>query len=193
MPTLDQRSDVSRQHFAPLSEYLDDTWDIPDRPGFPRVLGSTLLLSALTLMPLSATSNALSEQPVADIQVMRDSTGTGGFVAVHQTKAPSLLAEQIARIHSRSGLTWSELARAFGTTRRTLHNWANGRRMSAKHVETFHDLTRLVELHDRGDPAQTRSALIAPRGNGESPLSEFLASHRPVPDRPEGFSPSELV
>jgi hypothetical protein len=196
MPRIDAAGHAPpHEYFGEWEAPYFDEWDTSSK--YSQVTAqlptSLLLATTLTLLPLTATSNASGDAPPADIQVMRDGSGTGGFVSPAPGEEPSLAAQRIVRLHIQSGLTWNELARAFGTTRRTLHNWAIGRRIGAKHVDTFRDLSLLISAHYTGNAAQTRATLITPRPDGESPLSEFLASHRRVPERPEGFSPQQLV
>jgi transcriptional regulator with XRE-family HTH domain len=146
----------------------------------------------MTIFPIGATSNATATVPPPDIQLIGNWSGAGGFLA-SIGPVESALASELTLLHHRSGLTWDELARALGTTRRTVHNWAAGRRMSAKYVPAFQGLVHLVNEYDVGHPQRTRAALITPTDGRESPLSAFLASTRVVPAKPDGFSPDEII
>ncbi len=194
MTTLEKPLDVLDHTLEPSTNTNDQWWDGDDNSGSsgPGLRGKIVLYGALSLFSLTATSNSTAITNAPDVQVARNWSTSGGFLTVanHQTSA---VAQQIENLHRRSGLTWSELARAFGTTRRTLHNWANGRRMSGRHVDTFRALIQLIDTHDKKDPEQTRAFLITPDDSGESPLSAFFAEHRSVPKNPDGFSPEQLL
>jgi hypothetical protein len=74
-----------------------------------------------------------------------------------------------------SGLTWDQVARLFGVSRRSVHFWASGAPMSAAHEEHLHHLVALLRGLDA--PAdRVRSALLSVEGG--APLLEALADRR---------------
>lgn len=54
-------------------------------------------------------------------------------------------AELLTRTHRESGLTWDQLARYFGVSRRAVHLWAAGGRMSATNEELLAHLVFAVD------------------------------------------------
>jgi hypothetical protein len=75
----------------------------------------------------------------------------------------------------RSGLTWDQLARLFGVSRRAVHSWATGSRLNASHQELLTQLTQLVNTLDSGDPQRNRDRLLAPRPGRPSLFDEVRA------------------
>jgi hypothetical protein len=75
----------------------------------------------------------------------------------------------------RSGLTWDQLARLFGVSRRSVHAWATGARLNAYHQELLTELTQLIIQIDTGDPHRNRDQLLAPRPEGPSLFDEVRA------------------
>lgn len=85
----------------------------------------------------------------------------------------SSTGEAVRELQARAGLTWQQLAKALGVSRRTLHLWANDGPMSAPHSERLAKFERLVTKHDVGDPAATRLALLRSTGSGLSAYDRF--------------------
>jgi transcriptional regulator with XRE-family HTH domain len=53
--------------------------------------------------------------------------------------------ESIQEIKRLSGLTWEELGKVFGVSRRSVHNWAMGERLTAENAEKIRQV--LANLH----------------------------------------------
>jgi transcriptional regulator with XRE-family HTH domain len=85
----------------------------------------------------------------------------------------------IQLLRERSGLTWQEIADALAVSRRAVHLWATGGRVSAPHARRIEDLARLVRKYDVGWPEQTCAGLRAPGPDGRSALSRFAEKSRP--------------
>lgn len=93
-------------------------------------------------------------------------------------------AEQIRALHEASGLTWDQIAKLFGTSRRALHMWANGGRMNATNYDTLMLLRRVVhEVAGGPTPDDRRAALMAPRtAQGRSIYDLLRAENRSSAD-----------
>jgi len=63
--------------------------------------------------------------------------------------APSVVhtssADLVRSIHDVSGLTWEQIARMFAVSRRAVHAWANGARVSARNLEALSQLAGALE------------------------------------------------
>lgn len=79
------------------------------------------------------------------------------------------------RLHEESGLTWEQLGRVFGVSRRAVHLWANGSRMNAANTETLAELVAVVRELPGTAPEQRRAELLAPGGDGRSIIDRLRA------------------
>lgn len=74
--------------------------------------------------------------------------------------AASTPSQILLDAHVASGLTWDQLARYFGVSRRAVHLWAAGGRMSAANEEMLSRLVALVDSVRELDPAARRQAIL---------------------------------
>ncbi len=102
-------------------------------------------------------------------------------------------ADAVRRIRASSGLTWDELGRALGVSRRAVHAWANGGRLNQVHAARLGALAELVEGLGEETPERARAALYAPGPGGLSPYQLFIRSFAAQGNRREGFAPWELL
>jgi hypothetical protein len=70
-------------------------------------------------------------------------------------------ALRLAQTHEASGLTWEQIARYFGVSRRAVHLWASGGRMTASNEELLIHLVRAVEAVKHLAPHDRRQALLS--------------------------------
>ena len=80
--------------------------------------------------PLQSTTGPLRFEDAIDGNAVVVGVGPSGVAA----------SDSIRSIYERSGLTWEQLARLFGVSRRAVHSWASGSRVSARHLEAIFDL-----------------------------------------------------
>jgi transcriptional regulator with XRE-family HTH domain len=78
------------------------------------------------------------------------------------------LSERVRRLHDMSGLTWDQLARAFGVSRRAVHSWAGGGRLNARNAERLEQVEQVVSDYQAENPESTRDRLLRPRREGRS-------------------------
>lgn len=128
------------------------------------------------------------------------SFGRTGPVAVRETeKSPRSevlpeTAETVRDLHSRSGLSWDELARLVGVSRRTIHNWANGATVSRANARRLTIAANIIKVADLGSPRLTRARLLAPRTGGDSQYELAVRSHGTTRISAElSLKPSELL
>ncbi|HEX4403094.1 MAG TPA: helix-turn-helix transcriptional regulator [Galbitalea sp.] len=117
--------------------------------------------------------------------IVLGSTGTGMWNAPSTTSIsvtsvlsqPSKIAlstvQLLRRLRDSTGLTWEQLAQAMGVSRRSIHNWMIGEKLSAHNVEILARLDRLVDDLRGRNVEETRIALVHPDENGVSPLDAF--------------------
>ncbi len=160
-----------------------------------RLIATPILVSAFLVFP--GTTN-VSPPTAGAIFVNADlPTGIGGFSAgvgepAERTVAPAT-AGAIQHLRARSGLTWDEIARAFGVSRRTAHAWASGSKLNQEHSARLSVLARAVDRLDAGSPELTRAAFHAPGSIGLSPYQSLIRSLAQPGNRREGFAPWELL
>lgn len=101
----------------------------------------------------------------------------------------------IRRLHNRSGLTWDQLGRFLGVSRRSVHLWASGGRVNARHTEMISDLARVVDQAPGNTVDERRSWLFSAMPGSQSPMESFLARHK-TPGTPVsgvGYTASQLI
>lgn len=75
----------------------------------------------------------------------------------------------IAELRRLAGLTWEELARLFGVSRRSVHFWASGNPLNSQNEKFLLGVHDVIVHVDRGDARATRRALLEVQ-DGESAL-----------------------
>jgi transcriptional regulator with XRE-family HTH domain len=76
----------------------------------------------------------------------------------------------IGELRRLSGLTWDQLARLFGVSRRSLHFWASGKPMAPANEERLRQILRVLRRIDRGAASANRAALLGARPDGTTPF-----------------------
>ncbi len=87
------------------------------------------------------------------------------------------MADDILRAKRVSGLTWDELARVLSVTRRTVHNWANGRPISLVREAELKKLMAFLREVDTGEASRNRSLLLADAGRGQLVIDLLRDQH----------------
>jgi transcriptional regulator with XRE-family HTH domain len=145
-------------------------------------------------------------------QTLQRTTSTGQAASL---AVPA--GEAIAELRTLSGLTWEQLARVMGVSRRSLHLWASGKALASTNEEKLARVLAVVRQLDRGTAAANRGWLLASSSEGLLPLDLLkdgaysqvialgtgpgdsltgLGMPRAVNRRPEealGSSPDELI
>lgn len=86
-------------------------------------------------------------------------------------------AHQIIELRETSGLTIDQLGRLFGVSRRSVHNWLNGKPMAPRHEEQLGYILSTVRSLPGASRQERRSQLLASRDGG----SLFQALHSTAP------------
>jgi DNA-binding XRE family transcriptional regulator len=114
--------------------------------------------------------------------------------AVASASASELLADEqeIRWVKEHSGLTWDQLGKVFGVSRRSVHLWANGGRMNQANATALREFAAAVRAVQGSSPDSTRAALLAVGPDHHSIVDTFRRRHT------EGawgspFAPEELV
>jgi transcriptional regulator with XRE-family HTH domain len=115
--------------------------------------------------------NLLPDLP--DWQFVSDETTTDPDQSSSQVRST---AAQVIRVHEVSGLTWEQLARLLGVSRRTLHSWASGARVASGNLERLSTVAAFIEPRIANSPEENRVWLVSPRGAGPSRFDELRRS-----------------
>jgi hypothetical protein len=96
-------------------------------------------------------------------------TAAGPFGQLDSAPARTT-AEAVLEIRRRSGLIWEELSDLFDVSRRSVHHWASGKVVSAKHERIIRQMLAAIRHLDRGNVAGTRALLLTTDALGISAL-----------------------
>jgi DNA-binding transcriptional regulator YiaG len=94
-------------------------------------------------------------------------------------------AEAVKSLRQESGLTWDQLGRLFGVSRRAMHLWAGGGRMNAAHTEALSAILRVVRNLPESGSIDPREALLRPGAEGRSLYDELRDRFAPDEDAPD--------
>lgn len=128
------------------------------------------ILSATTtgLAPAAATQQIIGHEP------RTAGYGSRSLVVIDAgIRSSRSSADQLLQVRESSGLTWDQLARLFGVSRRAVHHWASGDNMNAHNHELLTRLTTLVGELPGETPAEKRSELLRARDGGKSAFDLF--------------------
>jgi DNA-binding transcriptional regulator YiaG len=120
------------------------------------------------------------------------SIGDSAQPARRTRRAVAAPADLIRELHTRSGLTWEQIARLLGISRRAAHQWAAGARITSRHHELLSSAVALVEQTNTIDPIAARAVLLAPRAGRASLFDEFRQIHHTRADI-SGMPPAEAA
>lgn len=116
-----------------------------------------------TTLSWLATANTYPQGSMAmwaTIARCAESTAAGPAGQIDHVPAEST-AEAIMEIRRRSGLTWEELGELFDVSRRSVHHWANGKPVTARHDRTIRSMLAALRHLDQGSQGGTRALLLA--------------------------------
>lgn len=113
----------------------------------------------------TSTAYALPQDWERRSQGWMERTTTGAVVPSAQPAGAA-----IGELRRLSGLTWDQLARLFGVSRRSLHFWASGKPMAPSNEEHLQRVLAVVRKIDRGAAAANRALLLGVREDGSIPF-----------------------
>jgi len=121
------------------------------------------LVALLGLQAFASTSTSVSAPSHADWPVViRDPSATGvwvGEISVVKT-APEVLDE----IKHVSGLTWEQLGRIMGVSRRSIHLWLQGKPLNQANEERLHAIRQIIRSLGGRSQLEVRSRLLDKSG-----------------------------
>lgn len=97
------------------------------------------------------------------------------FASAPATTAATIPAARLTRLKADTGLTWDQIARLFGVSRRAVHQWAVGGRMSSANTELLALLERtLVTDVPAVNTLARRTSVFAADPTGQTPFERGL-------------------
>lgn len=102
-------------------------------------------------------------------------------------------AELVKELKELSGLTIDQIGRIFGVSRRSVHNWMKGSRMSSPNEERLAEL--LAQVRDLpSDTPEGRRRILLSSKNGRSLLNQWvLSAPQGEVIKVKAFTPKELL
>jgi DNA-binding transcriptional regulator YiaG len=123
------------------------------------------LVVGLILVGLGTTSTGTAAELAPPIVQARAQTNSGGIP--DSVRAPD---SDVAELRLVSGLSWDQLARLFGVSRRAVHFWVSGKPMTLANEERLYSLLSVFRKMDRGSAAENRALLFGFSERGETPF-----------------------
>lgn len=121
------------------------------------------------------------------------STGAQATYKSTANAGVSTSASQISELRERSGLTIDQLGRLFGVSRRSVHNWINGKSMAPQHEERASLVLGIINTLPGTTPQERRAHLLASR-EGKSIFHALLAQlHENATLQVSALNPRELI
>ena len=97
-------------------------------------------------------------------------TNSGVSIELREPAPPA-----IAELRRLTGLTWEQLAHLFNVSRRAVHFWASGSKMTGANGVHLKRVLETVQLIDRGSMTENRAALLATQDDGATLLDQLAA------------------
>lgn len=88
------------------------------------------------------------------------------------------VSDRLSDLKSRTGLTWDQLARLFGVSKRAVLHWNSGESMSAGHEERLTHLLSRISDAPVSDPDAVRSWLMTLDSSGTAPYQRWVNEAR---------------
>ncbi|WP_327719387.1 hypothetical protein OG381_31315 [Streptomyces sp. NBC_00490] len=175
-------------------------FDILKNPG-PRVwiagFACAATIATSTFVGSSvAEALSLSEQTTSPAFASPEEESITAEQRTSEVEVVPLSAEELVKlIHDESGLTWEQLSRVLGVSRRSVHLWASGGRVNARHGEMLVRLAEIIKAAPVVDPSRVRAWLFASRPGEGSPLEIFQEQYRKrgAPVQGVGYTPAQLL
>lgn len=164
--------------------------------------GALLLFATAGTLSVGAPSHEMSyvsyarpgTGPVLDLStVLRVPTPTATIGEDTATAATVSEAELVRWLHEASGLTWDQLGRVFGVSRRAVHLWANGGRLNAGNAARLAEFVQIVRELPARNAIDRRAHLLAAGRDGRSIVDRMRDRGRDGDISASPWSPAQLL
>lgn len=200
-----------REYRDQVAEYKFSEFGTGASPTYSHASKSASLLMAAGLAALGGLAGTSIGGNYGAIQPLMavNRTDQGAFAALVRSKtAPTPQRgfnaesrsdrEEVTWIKAHSGLTWDQLGKVFGVSRRAVHMWANGGRLNesnARRLRTFAAIVRRLESETTAGatPEVIRARLLQVEADGLSIVDRLRREHSSGPTWGAPFGPERLV
>lgn len=169
----------------PTCAVRDETTSGETGPGFAKMtfiaLTSMTAATGLLCHPVIGTADfatsspvfLVSDQPRWSADLWGQTTPSSVLALNASTAVVRSDQDEILWVKEKSGLTWDQLGKVFGVSRRAVHLWANGGRMNEPNAQVLRNFAAAVATHQGGSPEKTRAALLVHEGGLASIVDTF--------------------
>jgi transcriptional regulator with XRE-family HTH domain len=130
------------------------------------------MLGSLRAQLIAGGTSALSAPNDAPLSFLAEAAGTSVWVGT--VSAPESAPVVLDELKDMTGLTWDQLARVMGVSRRSIHLWLNGRPLSAEKEERLHEIAHVVRTLAGKSQIETRTRMLDKSG-GQSVFDQLIA------------------
>jgi hypothetical protein len=117
------------------------------------------LLHLFWIQAAVRATTAFSVVPRRELVLLIDPSATSG-AHVWIEPATQTAREVLNEIKGASGLTWDQVARIMGVSRRSVHMWLNAKPMASENEERVHRVRQIIGQLGRRSQLETRSRLL---------------------------------
>lgn len=119
--------------------------------------------AAITVSPWTSAPQVVNERqlfPSTEPPLVLERSLPTGDLVITRSVVHTSSADLVRSIHDISGLTWEQIAKMFTISRRAVHSWANGARVSARNLEALSQLAGALEGRRGFSPDDNRIWLL---------------------------------
>ena len=138
---------------------------------FARQLQEPLIVGVI-VVGIGTSTQALPA--ILAFQAARPQQQTNSGVSIELREPVPTVIVELRRL---TGFTWEQLAHLFNVSRRSVHFWASGSKMTAANRAHLDGVLDTVRLIDRGSITENRAALLATRDDGATLLDQLAAGN----------------
>jgi DNA-binding transcriptional regulator YiaG len=179
--------------------YMNQPWP------YARKAGASLLLTGVAMLSGLVGTSAGQYVSIGPV-VMVGRTARGEFAPIVAPTRETLShrvgstesrsdREEITWIKEHSGLTWDQLGKVFGVSRRAVHMWANGGRLNESNARRLREFSATIRAIDSSEatPDAVRGRLLEIGPDGLSIIDRLRREHSAGPSWGAPFGPERLV
>lgn|GEM_PF-2963164 len=204
--TVIYRDPVARYEFSAFeTTYATD--EERRRPYASKATASVFMAGLLMAGGLSATTIG-GENPFAST-ILGGRTIRGELAPLTVDSSPARTAitaeakthrsdhEEVVWVKEHSGLTWDQLGKVFGVSRRAVHMWATGGRLNEANAQRLREFASIIERLESETPGATpeeiRARLNQIEADGYSVIGRLRQERSGGPSWGAPFGPERLV